>query len=445
MKRKYYWVVPFVLIVVIGWKVMVDIGSLEQDSSPDSAADFVMSLKTSTGKNMKVLMDDLPSSAGLSNIVEDLTPQLGGDLDLNGKNLDFPTTVNISDVKDEDNMASDSATMLATQQSIKAYVDAKAGDVTAAANLGDNFLIRGDGATKGVQNSGITIDDSDNMSGVGTLTATVEVRTPKFTSTAADGLHQYQAVNTIDYTGSEGEGMHYYQSTSNLFLRKKSDSTFEEEVGTNTAVTLINKTIDADNNPISNIGSAEITNDSIVNVDIKSDAAIAGSKIVDATTSVEGSTEYATAAEIDIGTAADRSLPVDQYVASKRNIKHLIFTLFAPGSDTAVLASVGGDFKIAITGTIIQNDSLKDELSARNDTAGTTGTMVVDIHLNGTTIMDTNKLDIETTEKDTNTAVTQPDLSTTAISAGDILTFDVDAVHTTPGKGLKVYMAIRES
>ena len=60
---------------------------------------------------------------GLDNIVEDLTPQLGGELDLDGKNIDFPSTANISDVKDEDNMASDSATMLATQQSIKKYVD----------------------------------------------------------------------------------------------------------------------------------------------------------------------------------------------------------------------------------------------------------------------------------------------------------------------------------
>lgn len=40
------------------------------------------------------------------------------------------------------------------------------GDVTAGANLGDNFLIRGDGAVKGVQNTGISIDDSDAMTGV---------------------------------------------------------------------------------------------------------------------------------------------------------------------------------------------------------------------------------------------------------------------------------------
>ncbi len=64
-------------------------------------------------------------SAGISNVVEDTTPELGGDLSLNGHNLDFPTTANISDVLDEDNMVSNSATKLSTQQSIKAYVDTK--------------------------------------------------------------------------------------------------------------------------------------------------------------------------------------------------------------------------------------------------------------------------------------------------------------------------------
>lgn len=70
---------------------------------------------------------EFTSGAGISNIVEDTTPQLGGDLDLNGKNIDFPTTANISDCLDEDNMVSDSATKLATQQSIKKYVDDNAG------------------------------------------------------------------------------------------------------------------------------------------------------------------------------------------------------------------------------------------------------------------------------------------------------------------------------
>jgi len=71
-------------------------------------------------------------------IVNDLTPQLGGDLDLNGKNIDFPSTLNISDCLDEDNMASDSATALATQQSIKKYVDDNTGGGA------KNLIINGD-------------------------------------------------------------------------------------------------------------------------------------------------------------------------------------------------------------------------------------------------------------------------------------------------------------
>ncbi len=73
-----------------------------------------------------------PPSAGISNIVEDLSPQLGADLDLNGFNIDFPTTPDISDVIDDDTMATASATILSTSESIKAYVDSQVGGATTA-------------------------------------------------------------------------------------------------------------------------------------------------------------------------------------------------------------------------------------------------------------------------------------------------------------------------
>jgi hypothetical protein len=115
----------------------------------------------------------------LSNVVEDTTPQLGGDLDLNGNQITSPDGTDLVDIPngsidlqtastsrvditdlgvrlgganarvttilDEDTMATDSATALATQQSIKAYVDASAGgggnpygaDLVVAASGGD--------------------------------------------------------------------------------------------------------------------------------------------------------------------------------------------------------------------------------------------------------------------------------------------------------------------
>lgn len=124
-------------------------------------------------------------------------------------------------------------------------------------------------------------------------------------------------------------------------------------------------------------------------------------------------------------------------------VRFMCFSLVDKATAVAVATSIGGDWTIPFRGTILQSDTKHDVLAATTDTAGTTGTMVVDIHLNGTTIMTTNKLDIETTEKGTQTAATQPDLTTTSFVDGDILTFDIDAIHTTPALGLKVLMAFR--
>lgn len=75
------------------------------------------------------------------------------------------------------------------------------------------------------------------------------ITTKGLISSADDGLHGFSGNNTIDYTGEQGEGWHYYQSTKNLFLRKESGGTFAEEVATNSANTLTNKTIELDGIP----------------------------------------------------------------------------------------------------------------------------------------------------------------------------------------------------
>ncbi len=67
------------------------------------------------------------ATGGLTSLEDDTTPTLGGDLDLNGNNIDFPTTMDISDVIDDDTFATASDTTLATSESIKAYVDANIG------------------------------------------------------------------------------------------------------------------------------------------------------------------------------------------------------------------------------------------------------------------------------------------------------------------------------
>ena len=155
-------------------------------------------------------------------------------------------------------------------------------------------------------------------------------------------------------------------------------------------------------------------------------------------------TDFASIAEVDAGTESSKVVSPDSLQGSKRNIRYLVFNLVAPDSDVETGTNLGGEITIPFSGTILQDDSTKQWLMATNSTAGTIGTMVVDININGSTIMNTNKLDIETGEKSTEDATTQPDLTTTNLNIGDIITIDIDSVHTTPAKGLTVYVAVRE-
>ena len=159
---------------------------------------------------------------------------------------------------------------------------------------------------------------------------------------------------------------------------------------------------------------------------------------------VAGVVELATTDEINTGTDSTRAIPVDQFVASKRNIRWLVFNLVEAGTANTAANNIGGDFVSPIAGTVLQSDSTPFYLYATNSTAGVTGTMVVDINFGGTSIMTTNKLDFDSTEKTTTDPATPPDLTDTTLAVGDIITIDVDSIHTTAAKGLTVYMAIRE-
>lgn len=160
-----------------------------------------------------------------------------------------------------------------------------------------------------------------------------------------------------------------------------------------------------------------------------------------ATTALAGVVELATSTEIDTGTDGSRAMPVDQFVASKRNVRFVFLRVVNAASDWSADGSttVGGDFVSPVAGTIV-------DIYAYSDTAGTTGTAIVDVNLNGTTIMTTNKLKWDSTEKSTRTySGTAPGLTTTTLAINDIITVDIDTNHTTKSKGLTVVLAVRES
>jgi len=102
--------------------------------------------------------------------------------------------------------------------------------------------------------------------------------------------------------------------------------------------------------------------------------------------------------------------------------------------DTAhtVDTGVGGELRVPVAMTI-------NDVGAYCDTAGTTGTATIDINEAGTSILST-KITIDSGEKSSETAATAPVISDSSIAADAILTFDIDAIQTTPAKGLVVWL-----
>lgn len=85
---------------------------------------------------------------------------------------------------------------------------AAAGAAMAAATIADNVLVRGDGGTRGVQATGITVDDSDNLTmPVATVMFAPIVRSGAFTNKPASGVGGNGTsveINGVD--GAAGDG-----------------------------------------------------------------------------------------------------------------------------------------------------------------------------------------------------------------------------------------------
>lgn len=140
------------------------------------------------------------------------------------------------------------------------------------------------------------------------------------------------------------------------------------------------------------------------------------------------------------------SNPVDFSVVSNRT-RFALYRIVDADIDTAVDTTVGGDFVMPFNGYITA-------VGATVDTAGTTGTTDIDFLVNGVSVL-TTKVTIDSGEKTSRTAATPSVLNTQYNSAsatsyinfvtGDIFTFDIDAVSTTPAKGCTVFINIIET
>ena len=213
------------------------------------------------------------------------------------------TSVSGTAVLDEDNMASDSATQLATQQSIKAYVDAQVatvptGDITS--------VVAGDGLTGGgtsgdvtlnvVGGTGITANANDIAidSTVTTLTGSQTLTNKTLTSPVLNGTLSGTAFLDEDTMSSNSATAVASQQSIKAYVDSQITSydTLAELTDTNITTpadasllfydTLTSKWIDnvvSGDISIADTGVAAIGSGVIVNDDVNASAAIAYSKL----------------------------------------------------------------------------------------------------------------------------------------------------------------------
>ena len=193
---------------------------------------------------------------------------ISGNLDVDGTiefdNLTGTGAVAVTDIADEDNMSSNSATKLATQQSIKSYVDT----AVATVPTGDiTSVVAGTGMTGGgttgavtlnaIGGAGITVNANDITidNSVATLTGSQVLSAKTLTSPVLNGTLSGSAFLDEDNFSSDSATAVASQQSIKAYITANASS-----VTPNSTTTFLNKTIDANGtgNSITNLEVADL-------------------------------------------------------------------------------------------------------------------------------------------------------------------------------------------
>lgn len=153
--------------------------------------------------------------------------------------------------------------------------------------------------------------------------------------------------------------------------------------------------------------------------------------------------DVASASDVNTGTSTAKVVTPDALAGSNYGTSVVQILVFDDSTDCAT-GDGAGDVFFRVPSTLNGFDLVG--VAACCQTAGTTGTMDVQIHnVTDTADMLSTKLTIDTGETDTATAATPAviDTDNDDVATGDQLRIDVDAVHTTPAKGLLVELQFR--
>ena len=281
---------------------------------------------------------DVSSSSVEQLVIKDgvIEPTTNNDIDLGSSSKQFkdlhidgvanvdsiamPTTT-VTDILDEDNMSSDSATALATQQSIKAYVDTQ-----------------------------LTAEDLDFQADSGGALS-IDLDSETLTFTGGTGIDTSGSGNAVTFA---------------------IDSTVATLTGSQT---LTNKTIDADNNTLSNI---EVDNlkSGVLDTDLSSvagtDTTLASAKAIKAYVDAQIQTED-TLEELN-----------DTNISSLASGHILIYD----GTDSFDNKAISGDVTLASTGAVtIANDAVETAMVNANVISGQTAITSGDVNITNDTLL----------------------------------------------------------
>lgn len=277
------------------------------------------------------------------------------------------------------------------------------GDVVGPGSATDNAIARFDGTTgKLIQNSVVTIaDTTGNIAGVGTLnTHTIQGGTSTL-AMYSNNLSVFAATTSAQLAGiisdETGSGALVFATGPSL-----------------TSAKIITDISDTNGNELIKVTATA----SAVNEFTVANAATGS-----------GPTLSATGSDSNINI----NLTPKGTGIVKGDYKRFMVRLLDSTTNQATGTTIGGDYRLSNKAITVK------AVGCYCDTAGTTGTFTVDINEAGTSILST-KITVDSTEKSSETAATPPVISDTAIAADAVVTFDIDAIQTTPAKGLVVWI-----
>lgn len=377
----------------------------------------------------------------LENVVDDTSPQLGGNLDSNGNSITSFVSENTTDSASKSVGTFKGSGRTTPADGDEIYVDFSLEDDSPADQTYGRIKVIAKDVSSGVDDGQVLIQA---LTG-GTLTNILGLGAES--STSGDVITAYQNFNLNGnniYTDSVGGTT---ISSSELALLDGRSALIDTA---GDGLSKSSNTLNVDINGTTDLASPA-SGDEILVADISNSNAIrktdlqtaVDNAISSASTSTSGAVELATSAETTTGTDTSRAVTPDGLAGSDYG-KRVIEAQIVGGATDVSTGDGAGNFRFFVPEELDGYNLVNAHAAVV--TAGTTGTTDIQLH-NVTDSVDmlSTKITIDSGEKTSYTAATPPSIDGTNddVATGDEIRVDVDAVSSTAPKGLSIILTFQ--